>query len=364
MLKQCFQKVFFLPIKSKPKDFIFEGPSPKSFHYREVVIRFLTILFLSIISPFVFFGYDFHSDEYISLFIISLVRTTALWHGSMLIINYWTTRYSIFAQPIRLLVTQSLTLGLFVYLVAMGEIVSMKWFSGIELPFDTRLELIITTQLITFLISSIYASVGFFIQWKQNLIKAQTLEKSTIEAQYESLKNQVNPHFLFNSLNTLLSLVQGNENAERYIENLSEFMRYILKNRERNGVSLFEETEVAQQYSFLQKSRFPKKLEIEFDVPEQYSNCIIPPLTLQMLIENAIKHNEISSEHLLRIRVYVNEEKELVIENNLKKKIDAEPSTGIGLKNISNRYQFLLGKEIRVIEGEQKFSVVLPLSQL
>ena len=364
MIKQCFHKVFLLPGKSKPKDFIFEGSSTKTFHYRELVIRFLTILFLSILSPLVFFGYDFSSDEYISLFIISLIRTTALWHGSMLIINYWTSKYSIFAQPVRLLVAQSLTLALYVYLVALGEIMSMKWFSGIGLPFDKQMELIITTQLITFLISSIYASVGFFIQWKQNLIKAQSLEKATIEAQYESLKSQVNPHFLFNSLNTLLSLVQGNENAERYIENLSEFMRYILKNRDRNGVTLKEETEVAEQYSFLQISRFPNKLEISFDVPDDFSNCIIPPLTLQMLIENAIKHNEISGEHLLRIRIYVDEERQLIVENNLKKKIDSEPSTGIGLKNIRNRYDFLLGKEISVIEDEQMFKVILPLSQV
>ncbi|MBK7173349.1 MAG: histidine kinase [Bacteroidales bacterium] len=351
-----------MPIKSKPKDFIFEGPSPKSFHYREVVIRFLTILFLSVLSPLVFFGYDFRSDEYLGLFIISLLRTIALWHGSMLIINYWTTRYSIFEQPIRLLAAQFLTLALFVYLVAEGEIMSMKWFTGIELPFATKMELIITTQLITFLISSIYASVGFFMQWKQNLIRAQSLEKATIEAQYESLKNQVNPHFLFNSLNTLLSIVEGNANAERYIENLSEFMRYILKNRERQGVSLKEELEVAAQYSFLQQSRFPRRLMISFEVSEVYHEKMIPPLTLQMLIENAIKHNEISNENTLNIKVFVDGLNNLVVENTLKRKIDSEPSTGIGLKNIRDRYLILLGKQIIIQEDQNKFSVLLPLS--
>lgn len=362
MFNKCFEKLFLLPLKSKPKDFIFERPSARSFHYREVIIRFLTILGLSILSPFVFFGYDFSSNEYVSLFIISLVRTTALWHGSMLIINYWTTRYSIFEQLVRLLVVQSLTLLLFVYLVTLGEIKSMEWFSRIELPFEKQLEIIITTQLITFLISSIYASVGFFIQWKQNLIKAQSLEKATIEAQFESLKNQVNPHFLFNSLNTLLSLVQGNENAEQYIENLSEFMRYILKNRDRNAVTLHEEAEVAEQYAYLQRSRFQNKLDIQFEIPDEFGNCLIPPLTLQMLIENAIKHNEISGEHTLRIRIFVDENQQLVIENNIKKKIDSEPSTGIGLKNIRDRYQFLLGRDIQVSEEKMKFSVVLPLS--
>jgi len=223
------------------------------------------------------------------------------------------------------------------------------------------MDLLFMTLLITFLISSIYASIGFFMQWKQNLVKAQSLEKANLEAQYESLKTQVNPHFLFNSLNTLLSIVQGHAEAEKYIENLSEFMRYILKNRERNSVTLGEELEVAGQYAYLQKSRFQNKLQITMDVPEKYHLSPIPPLALQMLIENAIKHNEISTEHPLGIRLYVIDNEYLVVENTMRKKLDPEHSTGLGLKNIRDRYQFLLGKDILVKEENGKFIVCLPI---
>ncbi len=346
----------------RPKDFNFDHHNPYAFNRKELIIRFLSIVVISLISPLLFFDFAFSSAHYAGLFLVALVRTTLLWHGSMVIINFWTYKYSIFEEPVRLLISQLISLAGFVFLVVMGEIYSTEWVTNIPLPSQAKTELMITTQLITFLISTIYASFGFFIQWKQNLLKAQLLEKANIEAQYESLKSQVNPHFLFNSLNTLLSIVQGNENAERYIENLSEFMRYILKNRERQGVSLKEELEVAAQYSFLQQSRFPRKLLITFEVPEFYQAKLMPPLTLQMLIENAIKHNEISSENTLSIKIYVDEVQNLVVENSVKKKIDSEPSTGIGLNNIRDRYMILSGKRIIIQEDQNKFSVLLPLN--
>jgi len=281
----------------------------------------------------------------------------------MIIIYFWTARYSIFSQPARLLIYQLTTLAVFVVLVSVGEIWSMKWAVGYPMDKKTATDLLLMTLLITFLISSIYASIGFFMQWKQNLVKAQSLEKANLEAQYESLKTQVNPHFLFNSLNTLLSIVQGHDEAEKYIENLSEFMRYILKNRERNSVTLGEELQVAQQYAYLQKSRFQSKLRISIDVAEKYHLSPIPPLALQMLIENAIKHNEISAEHPLDIRIYLAENGYLIVENNLRKKLDPERSTGLGLKNIRDRYRFLVDKDILVKEEGEKFIVSLPLQQ-
>jgi two-component system, LytTR family, sensor kinase len=140
-------------------------------------------------------------------------------------------------------------------------------------------------------------------------------------------------------------------------------MRYILKNRDKQGVWLKEELEVTQQYVYLQKSRFAHKLTVDIAIPAKYYSYTVPPLTLQMLIENAIKHNEISNEHDLRIKIYIEDEVSLVVENTLRKKIDAEPSTGIGLQNIRNRYQFLFGKDIQIIEDDSRFRVVLPLTE-
>jgi two-component system, LytTR family, sensor kinase len=279
----------------------------------------------------------------------------------MLIINYWTARFSIFKEPVKLLVFQFVMLAGFVFIIIKCEIIALKWARGEELPKMAQNELMTISLLITFLISSIYASVGFFIQWKKNLVKAKSLEKANLEAQFETLKTQVNPHFLFNSLNTLLSIVEGNAEAEQYIENLSEFMRYILKHRDTNGVLLNEELEVARQYAFLQQSRFNNKLQVHIDVPTKYDSYFIPPLTIQMLIENAIKHNEISNEKKLNISIFVDHDQNLVVENNLNKRMDEEISTGIGLKNIQSRYQFLIGKDIDFKETDGKFIVLLPL---
>jgi two-component system, LytTR family, sensor kinase len=350
-----------MSLNSKSKDFIYDYTQHKPFRRREMVVRIVAILLISLYSPILFIPSPFLSSLFVKVYLVSILRTAILWHGSMLIINFWTSRYSIFKEPVKLLLFQTLMLAVFVVLVEKGELLILGWVTNSQLPKTDTNELMISAILITFLISAIYASVGFFMQWKKNLLRAQTLEKANIEAQYEALKTQVNPHFLFNSLNTLLSLVQGNNKAELYIENLSEFMRYILKNRDRNAVSIMEELEVARQYIYLQKSRFDQKLVVNINVQEKYHSAYLPPLTLQMLIENAIKHNEVSSEKSLTIDIYNDEKQNLIVENILQKKIDSEPSTGIGLKNIENRFQFLSGKNITVIQENGKFRVILPI---
>jgi two-component system, LytTR family, sensor kinase len=346
-----------------PKDFTIDNNYYVIFRKREILIRFLLIIFIALISPTLDYGIPVTSAPFLKAALISFLRTALLWHGSMMIIIYCTSTFSIFRQAVKLMVIQLLLLSAFVVLVEMGEIYAMRVFAHQPLNMDEGKMLIFTSLLITFLISSIYASVSFFMQWKENLLKAQNLEKANLEAQYETLKAQVNPHFLFNSLNTLLSIVEGQAAAEKYIENLSEFMRYILKNRDKQGVTLNEELEVARQYVYLQKSRFSQKLKVDIEIPEKYNSFTVPPLTLQMLIENAIKHNEISNENALHIRVFMKDESHIAVENGLRKKTDAEPSTGIGLKNIQNRYQFLFGKDIEITESNTLFTVVLPLTE-
>ncbi|NVO20558.1 MAG: histidine kinase [Bacteroidetes bacterium] len=346
---------------STQKEFSRDSPYALIVRKREIFYRFFAILFIAFISPTVDYGVSITSGPFMIVLLISFLRTAIIWHGSMYIIIFCTTTFPIFKYPAKLLLIQLVLLSVFVILIESAEIVAMKYLVNAPLSDHDSKMLIFTSLLITFLISSIYASVSFFIQWKENLLRAQNLEKANLEAQYETLKAQVNPHFLFNSLNTLLSMVEGNDDAELYIENLSEFMRFILQNRDKQSILLEEELSVTNQYVYLQKSRFGQKFFVETKIPDQYLTCAIPPLTLQMLIENAIKHNEISHEHTLTIRIYVNNEEQLVVENNLKKKIDAEPSTGIGLKNIKDRYQYLFEKTIDIYESDTIFRVILPL---
>jgi len=186
------------------------------------------------------------------------------------------------------------------------------------------------------------------------------LEKDNVIAQYETLKNQINPHFLFNSLNTLLTFVEDNKTAGSYIQNLSDFLRYTLKSKDSEIKLLRDEIKIVKKYYFLQKSRFGKSLNINIDVPEKYYHYSLPPLSLQILVENAIKHNVISTQKPLNINIFIKNDKFIVVENNLQRKIDVD-STNTGLLNIKSRYKFLSPDSVHINENNNKFKVELPL---
>lgn len=342
-------------------DFFFDKSTRKNFHKREIWIRIIGILLISLLFPVI--GYDSLSEgsSFFYFFIVSVVRTAIIWHGSMIIINYAVNRFSIFKEPVKLLSFQVGALLIFVLLVEIGEIWTIENLLHYSLSVSYKKEFIVYSLLITFTVNSIYASVAFFMQWKSNMEKARALEKATLEARYEVLRNQINPHFLFNSLNTLLMLVGDNPTAARYVESVSEFMRYLLNSHGKDSVLLSDELKMAVDYTFIQQIRFGEKLRVNFSIPEVACQKLIPPLALQMLIENALKHNVISREQPLEINVYVDPSNYLVVENPIRPKLDTEESTGLGLINIRNRYLFLTGQEIVVTSENKIFKVMLPL---
>ena len=218
---------------------------------------------------------------------------------------------------------------------------------------------IFITLLITYLITGIHEMVYFYQQWIHNFSRSVKLERDNIEAKYETLKTQINPHFLFNSLNSLTSIVDDNPVAVNYIQNLSEFLRYMLGSRNKDLVYLRDELIVLNHYIELQKSRFMEHLKIEIDVPEKYHLYTLPPLALQMLLENCIKHNVISSEKPLLISITVLDDS-IVIKNNLQRKSEVA-STGQGLKNIIDRYGHFTRKQISIRETDSEYSISIPL---
>jgi sensor histidine kinase YesM len=334
---------------------------PDRNYRREYIIRIAGITIVSAISVIVDFGYDEASAGFFKAFLVSFIRTALIWHGSMLIIQYAISRFSLFKETAKLIAVQVVALSVFVLLVELGEIYAIENYLNINLTQSNKTALVLGALLITFMISAIYASVAFFIQWKENLLRTQALEKANLEARYDTLRNQVNPHFLFNSLNTLLMLVNDNPVASKYVESISEIMRYMLQSRDKEAVLLRDELKIALDYVFIQQSRFGDKLNVVFDIPEKYYHYAMPPLALQMLLENAIKHNVISKEDPLYVKVYVVENLFVVIENTVKAKLDKDASTGVGLDNIRNRYIHLSGKDIVVKHDNGIFVVMLPL---
>ena len=336
----------------------FEAPRSS---LREIIIRFAGITVISVISIFVDDVYSQAEAGAFKFFIVSFIRTALIWNGSMLIIQYSVSRFSMFKETMKLISFQIIALTVFVLAVEIGEILVLQNYLKIPLDSSGKTALILGSLLITFMISSIYASVAFFIQWKANLVKAQSLEKANLEARYETLRNQVNPHFLFNSLNTLLMMVSDNQAAAKYVESLSDFMRYMLNTRDKEAVLLRDELKIARQYIFIQQSRFGGKLSVTFDVPESSFHYAIPPLSLQMILENALKHNVVSKDNPLVVKIFIENNEYLVIENNIQPKIEKEPSTGVGLENISNRYLYLTGKSVIIKNENGAFIVKLPL---
>jgi sensor histidine kinase YesM len=193
-------------------------------------------------------------------------------------------------------------------------------------------------------------------------IENEILKNEKLLGQYESLKNQMSPHFLFNSLTALRELVdQDPKDAKLYISHLSLVLRYTLSSIDAQSKSLEEEMEVAESYLHLVKIRFGTSLRVETSVDERYKYFRLPPLAIQILLENAIKHNEISKKNPFTIKIGTSPDQNLVITNPIQERASKEFSTGIGLSNLSKQYQFLAGKEITISNRNNEFKVELPL---
>ena len=212
---------------------------------------------------------------------------------------------------------------------------------------------------------SIWILIGsaffFYIIWRGAVEREQKLREENLKYQYRTLKAQVNPHFLFNSLNTLSELVyEDAEKADRYTQKLSGIYRYILENDNKDLVPLEEEIEFVNNYFSLQEERDKGKISLEIDIHNTGGLKIIP-VSLQLLVENALKHNVASKENPLGIRIYL-EEDCAVVSNMINKKNLLESHTRTGLSNLGERVRLILGKELVVREESNQFIVKIPVT--
>ncbi|WKN29827.1 histidine kinase [Porifericola rhodea] len=202
---------------------------------------------------------------------------------------------------------------------------------------------------------------AFFRAWKASLIEAESLQKENLRTQYEALKSQVNPHFLFNSLNTLSSLVHSRpDTAEEFINEFARFYRYILEIKDKNLVSLRDEFSMAESYMYLQQIRFGKALQVHQNVFSEHWELYLPPLSLQILLENAIKHNAFSRESPLSIFIEV-QNNYLIVRNTFQKRQEEVGSTGIGLYNLKEKYRLLSVQKPKFYKEDGQYVAHLPL---
>ncbi|WP_286755318.1 histidine kinase [Roseivirga sp. UBA838] len=282
-----------------------------------------------------------------------------LWQGNGHLSDYLSSKISWLENPLKRFIWG--ILGVLVYSPAAVYFLYLMALWTLNIKVDNVGTIALISIGITFVISFFLNAAEFLRNWKQTALDAERLKKEQMATRYESLKNQVNPHFLFNSLNALTNLVYEDQDlAADFIRQLSKVYRYVLETRSKEVVSLETEMKFVESYLFLQHIRFDDKLRVEASV-SGFENRMLPPLALQMLLENAIKHNTIAKDEPLTISIRV-EEDMLVVENNLQiKNIPTEESSGMGLANIKARYEFLSDKPVVVEKTESYFRVKLPL---
>lgn len=204
--------------------------------------------------------------------------------------------------------------------------------------------------------------IRLVFQNQKNRLEIQSLKIENLQRQFDALKNQVSPHFLFNSLSSLRTLInESPEVAQEYLDQLSTVLRYTLQSNENRLVNLSDELQFVESYFFLIKLRFTKNISLVKSISNELLGYKVPPLALQILLENAIRHNEISKRNPLEISIATTQDRTLVVSNTINKKFAPEPGAGVGLANLSNQYRILGDRDISIRKEDQKFIVEIPL---
>lgn len=288
-----------------------------------------------------------------------------LWKGSEHMVEFMDGIYSWFDHPVKRVLLSASGIVFYTFIVVYLLDFTYDFFVFKKGFFEAFEELngapLVTTMLINLGINTFMHGRGFLIEWRQASIDNERLKTEQVSAQYKSLKNQVNPHFLFNSLNALSSLVyEDQDKAVDFIRKLAQVYRYVLDSRDEEVVPVNDEMTFVKNFVFLQKIRFGDNLQVELQ--EGSPQHHVPPLAIQVLVENAIKHNVVSEKDPLSIKVTF-EDQYCRVWNSLKEK-KAKDSTGIGLDNLIERYHYLSNESVNVTKKDDYFEVDIPLLTL
>lgn len=298
--------------------------------------------------------------------IFSFLMSSALSFGGYYVDHFFEGRISWIKEPFKRFLATVITYMVYSFVVSFILISGMVLVLVEEvnihnISWSRMLENTIMPTIIAFIIISIFISRGWLMEWRNVAIEAEKLRSEKLASQYQSLKDQLNPHFLFNSLNVLSNLVyESADRSAEFIQQLAKIYRYVLDVQQEELVDLDAELVFAENYLSLQKLRFEKNLEYFIDVQET-QGYYLPPLSLQLLLENAVKHNIASKEKPLKIMIQ-KEDDRLIVRNILQpKNSPSDEGSGIGLENIRQRYALLSKEKPEIRESSTEFIVVLPL---
>ncbi|MBO6516268.1 MAG: histidine kinase [Bacteroidia bacterium] len=323
-------------------------------------VRLIGIPILGIMLAFLF---TIGSTPTLTRILRATTFTLVFWQGLLYLVKFYRNKFPLIKQVKRRLFFTLISGAIYVVVADF----TLNYAFRIFFPDVTRAPVTLLGKLVRLffipaLIGFAYELTYLFGRWNITTAEAEKLRNDQTVAQLESLKNQVSPHFLFNSLNTLVALIPENQQqAVDFTQKLSAVYRYILEYKEKELVSLRTELDFINSYVDLLKMRYPENLTVEFSINEDHWDYLVAPLSIQMLVENALKHNIISKNQPLQIDVYTQKGDSVIVRNTLQLKNTVRDSTQTGLENIRRRYQFLTNKTIDVITTQTNFMVVIPL---
>jgi sensor histidine kinase YesM len=347
------------------KNVIMELSVVKSKHNFYTIIRVLVFLFvISAFVTFLFVGKDIFISfkKYFDGIIYGFFVGLSFWLGNWAIGWFTGTRINWRKNPKR---ANIISLLMFILYGIIASITVPWVYHGVFHKYsDNLLNTVVINGFINLSVDVIFVSIYYskylVMYYAQSLINEEELKRETLAAKYEALKSQVNPHFLFNSLNTLTGVVENNpEKAVEFIKKLSDIYRYVLEQRDKELIPAGDELKFVEDYMHLAGIRYGEGLSLS--IKGKKDNIQVAPLGLQILVENAIKHNIISDDMPLKIEIDINE-RFIAVKNNVQKKSSlANASNGMGLENLKHRYKYLSDIPVEVIAGDNLFIVKLPV---
>jgi len=341
---------------------------PLSYSKKESLIAIIFLPPFAFLLNYVMFGREYFSSlknfTLATILTLAIILLTYISCGMVAIVL--SNRYPKYSQTFK-----RISIGLVAYVAIMAAAISIIFwgydyigFLGYQLNMNQYAWCLLIGIFCNVLATSLNEGAAFYEKWRKLVDEAENLKKENLQSQLEGLKGQVNPHFLFNSLNSLSSLISEDpEQAEKFLDEMSKVYRYLLRTNEEGLTTLDSEMQFIHSYFHMLKTRYGDGLDMETKIDDHYLHYQIPPLTLQMLVENAVKHNMILKNSPLKILIMTTNSGRLIVSNNLQRKDRMVSSNKVGLTNIVNKYRLMKKEEISVRDDGKEFAVVVPLIQ-
>jgi len=299
-------------------------------------------------------------------YLYTIMIAFVIWEGNRFLLFSLRSYFDWLNKPVKKII--ALLLSVSFYTIPVSALLLIGWyyfFDNGHVQWNKIFEATLIIMICVIFITHVYETVFLVKQTETDKVKQEQLERSKAEAELQALKNQIDPHFIFNSLNTLSYLMEEKpQKARQFNESLADVYRYILHNKERTLVLLREEIDFVNDYFLLLKIRFENAVQLFIHINEETKNTyLIPPISLQLLLENAVKHNEFSDERPLIITIEM-KESQLMVSNAIHKKTLRRPSSKIGLQNLDERYRLTTNHSIIISDDEKQFIVSLPILKI